>query len=118
VNATALTIYKIFRAQEWTAFERSKIFAGSPDDVKDGFIHFSSGEQLRETAAKHFAAEADIMVAAVDAAVLGDDLKWEPSRGGKLFPHLYAPLEMSSVRSAVRVVRDATGRYALPPEIP
>ena len=112
------TIYKIFRVSEWSAAEMMCQFAGSPDDIKDGFIHFSTAEQLRGTLAKYFAAESEIVLAAIDAGVLGDDLKWEASRGGMKFPHLYAPLALDAVRQLTRHARDKSGNFALPADIP
>lgn len=96
------TIYKIFRAEEWREAEQAGVFTGSVHDKRDGFIHFSTAEQARETAAKHFAGpdgagEHGLVLAEIDAAQLGDALKWEPSRGGALFPHLYAALPLSAV---------------------
>ena len=89
------TIYKILPQAVWDAAVAAGSFRGSPLDVKDGFIHFSTAEQVRETAAKHFAGVADLLVVAVDADLLGTALEWEPSRGGALFPHLYAPLAVT-----------------------
>jgi len=90
-------IYKIFRAAEWEEVQAHGSFAGSPDDLRDGFIHFSTAEQLEGTAARHFAGEGDLVLAAVEAEPLGEALRWEASRGGKLFPHLYAPLPLAAV---------------------
>ncbi|MEL6210725.1 MAG: DUF952 domain-containing protein, partial [Pseudomonadota bacterium] len=84
-----MLIYKIFRPGEWAALEQAGETAGAPIDVSDGFVHFSTAAQAAETAAKHFAGEGDLVLVAVDAEGLGADLKWEPSRGGALFPHLY-----------------------------
>ena len=92
-----MMIYKIFRAAEWASFETHGQTEGSPVDVEDGFLHFSTAEQLPETAAKHFPDDEGLMLAAVDTDKLGDDLKWEPSRGGALFPHLYRKLERTEV---------------------
>lgn len=88
-------IYKIVPEPLWSDAAASGSFRGSPVDLKDGFIHFSTAEQVRETAAKHFAGVADLVLVAVDPDVLGTALEWEPSRGGALFPHLYAPLAVS-----------------------
>jgi uncharacterized protein (DUF952 family) len=90
-------IYKIAPAALWAAAERVGVFTGAPVDVADGYIHFSTAVQARETAAKHFAGQADLKLVAVDVAALGPALKWEPSRGGALFPHLYAPLPLTAV---------------------
>ena len=90
-------IYKIFRAAEWAETQAQGAFAGSPDDLRDGFIHFSSREQLEGTAARHFAGAGGLVLAEVDGALLGEALRWEESRGGKLFPHLYAALPLAAV---------------------
>lgn len=91
------TIYKIFRAAEWAGAQEAGSFAGSADDRRDGFIHFSTAAQLAGTAAKHFAGESDLVLAEVDADALGAALRWEPSRGGQLFPHLYGELPLAAV---------------------
>ena len=90
-------IFKVLRPAEWVDAQARKVFSGSPDDLRDGFIHFSTREQLEETIARHFAGERELVVLEVDAAALGDELKWEPSRGGALFPHLYGELPLSAV---------------------
>jgi uncharacterized protein (DUF952 family) len=112
------TIYKIFRIDEWNLAEREGRFLGSSDDIRDGFIHFSTAEQLRGTLAKYFASESEIVLAAVDANALGNDLKWEVSRGGMLFPHLYASISIDAVGEVTRHARDASGDFVLPAEIP
>lgn len=95
-----MLIYKIFRAPEWVALRETRTTQGAPIDIADGFIHFSTLDQAPETAAKHFAGADDLMLAAVEANDLGDDLKWEPSRGGALFPHLYRDLRLEDVQWA------------------
>lgn len=85
-------IYKIVSGGAWTAAELAGRFDGAPVDRQDGYIHFSTAAQVRETAAKHFAGMEGLVLAAFDPAALGEKLIWEPSRGGALFPHLYAPL--------------------------
>ena len=92
-----MLIYKIFRAPEWAAFEAAGSTPGAPVDLADGFIHFSTAEQARETAAKHFAGEEGLVLVAVEVASVGTDLRWEPSRGGALFPHLYRELDATDV---------------------
>ncbi len=82
-------IFKIVGRDAWAAACREGIYRGSPDDRRDGFIHFSAPAQLRGTAAKHFREQADLVLVAFDEKVFGDALVWEPSRGGDLFPHLY-----------------------------
>lgn len=91
-------IYKILSASEWHEAERAGVYRGSADDKRDGFIHFSTAEQTLGTYEKYFADKPDLMLAAIDTAALGDALKWEPSRGGALFPHLYGDLPLSAVR--------------------
>lgn len=92
-----MLIYKIFRAPEWQHLQAEGRTDGAPIDVADGYIHFSTAGQAAETAAKHFAGEEDLVLLALDTETLGDALKWEPSRGGQLFPHLYRPLTLEDV---------------------
>lgn len=92
-----MQIYKIFRASEWADLQAKGETAGAPVDIADGFVHFSTAAQASETAAKHFAGQHDLVLLALDADSLGPDLRWEPSRGGALFPHLYRPLRLSDV---------------------
>ncbi len=89
------------------------MFYGAPIDQRDGFVHFSTAAQLAETAAKHFAGQSDLILVAVDAEALGPLLKWELSRGGELFPHLYAALPMSAVRWARTLPDEVEGRRPL-----
>jgi len=92
-----MPIFKIFRRPEWDAFRDAGTTRGAPVDLADGFIHLSTAAQVAETAARHFATESDLVLVAVDPDRLGDALKWEPSRGGALFPHLYRDLRMEDV---------------------
>ena len=92
-----MLIYKIFRASEWDALRAEGRTGGSRKDAADGFIHFSTAEQARETAAKHFDGVGGLVVAAVESGRLADGLKWEPSRGGALFPHLYRSLRLEEI---------------------
>ena len=92
-----MVIYKIFRKDEWAALRQNGQTTGAPIDVADGYVHFSTAAQASETAAKHFANEADLMLLGVDTDRLGADLKWETSRGGQLFPHLYRALNLKDV---------------------
>ncbi|MBV1698135.1 MAG: DUF952 domain-containing protein [Hyphomicrobiales bacterium] len=108
------TIYKICRQDEWRAAEAAGAYRGAPVDKRDGFIHFSTAMQLAETAARHFAGAPDLMLVAVDAASLDSALKWEPSRGGDLFPHLYADLPLTAVRWARPLPDEIGGRRPLP----
>ena len=91
------SVYKICPKAAWQAAQADGAYRGSPDDVRDGFIHLSSLEQLAGTAARHFAGQAGLVVLCVDQAHLGVALKWEPSRGGALFPHLYGVLPAGAV---------------------
>jgi len=91
------SVYKICSAAQWREAQRDGVFRGSEVDARDGFIHLSSAVQVEETAAKHFAGISDLVLLYVDTDHLGDRLKWEPSRGGALFPHLYGELALSAV---------------------
>lgn len=90
-------IYKICPHDLWRKAEEKGVFEGAPVDLADGYIHFSAADQVRETAAKHFAGKMDLLLIAVDSLNLGDRLKWEPSRGGALFPHLYGVLRLCDI---------------------
>ncbi len=92
-----MLIYKILRTPEWDKLQASGETAGAPIDVADGYVHFSTAAQARETAAKHFAGAAGLVLLALDADALGNALQWEVARGDALFPHLYAPLRLSDV---------------------
>ncbi|WP_372602708.1 DUF952 domain-containing protein [Actibacterium sp.] len=92
-----MLIFKILRRPEWVEFRDTGSTLGAPVDLADGFIHFSTAAQVAETAAKHFADESDLVLVAFDSDALGEALKWEPSRGGALFPHLYRPLRLDEV---------------------
>ena len=91
-----MIVYKIVATEEWAKAQAAGVFTGAAIDRADGFIHFSTAEQAPETAAKWFAGRRDLTLVAIDADALGDALRWEPSRGGALFPHLYAGLPMSA----------------------
>ncbi|UJX44816.1 DUF952 domain-containing protein [Xanthobacter sp. YC-JY1] len=110
----ASLIYKIAPAAFWAAAEQAGVFTGAPVDVADGYIHFSTAAQARETAAKHFAGQSDLKLVAVEAAALGAALKWEPSRGGALFPHLYAPLPLTAVTWVRDLPLGADGAHVFP----
>jgi uncharacterized protein (DUF952 family) len=92
-----MLIYKIFRKSEWAVLTKSGVTKGAPIDLADGFVHLSTAAQAAETAAKHFAQEDDLMLLALEADLLGPNLKWEPSRGGALFPHLYRALNLDDI---------------------
>jgi uncharacterized protein (DUF952 family) len=107
-------IYKICTAAEWREAERDGVYGGSAVDKKDGFIHFSTAEQTAGTAAKWFAGQRDLVLVAVDGDALGDKLRWEPSRGGALFPHLYGDLPLKAVQRVDALPLDADGRHVFP----
>ena len=107
-------IYKILSQHEWDHAQQSGVFKGSGIDIQDGFIHFSASSQLAETAAKHFGGQKNLVLLAVDEETLGSDLKWEVSRGGDLFPHLYANLELSTIHGSYPLPLDQNGRHVFP----
>ena len=106
-----MVVYKIVAAKEWSEAERAGVFLGAGVDRADGFIHFSTAEQAPDTADKWFAGRDDLTLAAIDAEALGGALRWEPSRGGALFPHLYGPLPMSAVVWSRPLRLGADGRH-------
>ncbi|MCC5978956.1 MAG: DUF952 domain-containing protein [Salinarimonas sp.] len=107
-------VWKIAPRALWEEAEAQGRFDGAPIDIEDGFIHFSTGAQLRETAAKHFAGQKDLLLIAVDGPALGAALKYEPSRGGDLFPHLYAPMPLTAVRAIMPLPLDDDGKHVFP----
>lgn len=111
-------IYHMCRADEWETAQLSGSYAGSSQDKADGFIHFSTAGQVRESAAKHRAGQDGLILLAVDTEPLGGALKWETSRGGALFPHLYGPLPVHAVNSADPLILDADGMHQFPDHLP
>ena len=109
-------IYKIFRDDEWAFLQDRGETAGAPIDLDDGFIHFSTASQVKETAAKHFAGEEGLWLAAIDESDLGDALKWVSSRGGDLFPHLYAKLAFAQIVWCTPLPLHASG-HAFPEDL-
>lgn len=109
-----LLIYKICPAALWREAEAAGVFRGAPVDLADGFIHFSTAAQVVETAAKHFAGQRDLVLVAVEAGRLGGALRWEPSRGGALFPHLHAALPLSAVRWVKPLPLGPDGAHVFP----
>ena len=109
-------IYKILPESEWQAAQAAGEFKGSGIDIADSYIHFSTAAQMVETAAKHFTGRANLMLVAVNDAVLGDALKYEVSRGDALFPHLYRPLQVSETVWAKPLLLDASGVHVFPEE--
>ena len=111
-------VYKICPRDLWREAEALGRFTGAPVDRADGFIHFSTAEQVAETAARHFAGQDDLLLVAVAADALGPALRFEPSRGGALFPHLYGDLPLSAVRSVTDLPLGRDGRHVFPAGIP
>src|SRR6266436_906491 len=109
------TIYKICETGQWAQAEHNGEFRGSAVDLADGYIHFSTATQVAGTAARHFAGMSALVLVAVGAEELGGALKWETSRGGALFPHLYGPLPLAAVRWVQALRLDDDGRHVLPP---
>lgn len=107
-------IYKISGHAAWAQAQSAGAFHGSPDDLKDGYIHFSTRDQLAGTLAKYYAGRDDLVLAAIDPDRLGPALKWEPARGGALFPHLYAALSLADVAWVEPVALGGDGRHHLP----
>ena len=92
--------YKILTAGQWRGWQAAGVFEGAPIDLEDGYIHLSAAEQVAETHEKHFAGLHDLMLVEVDLDALGDAVRWEPSRGGQLFPHVYGTIPLDAVRDA------------------
>src|ERR1700727_3625881 len=107
-------IYKIFPASAWREAERQGVFRGSPVDVSDGFIHFSTASQVKETARKHFSGQTGLFLIAVDAEPAGDALRWERSRNDELFPHLYGELDLGAVISVHSMLTRSDGSHDIP----
>ncbi|MFM2371172.1 MAG: hypothetical protein RIS85_894 [Pseudomonadota bacterium] len=106
--------YKVLTAPQMAQLEADGVFMGAPVDLADGYIHLSTAAQVTETVDKHFAGQGDLHVVAVDLAVLGDAVKWEASRGGQLFPHIYAALPLNAVLAYGPLARNADGTVKLP----
>jgi uncharacterized protein (DUF952 family) len=100
---------------EWQAAEARGVYHGSSQDAADGFIHFSTAAQIRESADRHRAGQADLVLLTVEPRRLGAALRWEPARGGQLFPHLYGPLPLAAVVEAQSLPLGADGRHVFPP---
>ena len=110
-------IYHMCRHDEWQAALQSGLYHGSSQDRADGFIHFSTADQIRASAAKHRAGQDDLVLLRVDADVLGDALKWEASRGGALFPHLYGVLNVTDVVKTDALNLDENGVHLFPDDV-
>jgi uncharacterized protein (DUF952 family) len=113
---SALFAFKILTREQWELWRSAGdgLFSGAPVDLADGYIHLSMREQVAETAAKHFAGQDDLILAMIDLAALGAAVKWEESRGGALFPHVYGPIAMSAVTSKAKIRLDADGHHIFP----
>ena len=107
-------IYKICPASAWREAERQGVYRGSADDARDGFIHFSAASQVAETASKHFFGQTGLFLIEVDADVLGDALRWEPSRNSELFPHLYGELYLGAVTGVLNMHARSDGYHDIP----
>ena len=108
-------IYHMCPAETWEGAVRAGEYRGTADDLRDGFIHFSTAEQIAESARRHRAGQEGLVLIAVESGRLGDRLKWEPSRGGALFPHLYGPLDPAEVADVAPLPLDADGEHVFPP---
>jgi uncharacterized protein (DUF952 family) len=107
-------ILKILRPSEWADFQQTSELHGSDVDISDGFIHLSTPAQVAETARKHFSGEDGLTLIAIDPEALGDALKWEPSRGGALFPHFYGVMKMPHILWAEPFPTGPDGKHVLP----
>lgn len=111
------TLYKIVPSKLWDEALAAGRFDGAPVDLADGYIHLSASTQVRETAARHFAGQSDLLLVAIEASVLEDALRWEPSRGGASFPHLYAALDPSLVQSVEPLELGSDGAHRFPDHV-
>lgn len=114
MTAAPRLAYKVLTAPQMAQFKADGTFAGAPVDLADGYIHLSTGAQVTETVDKHFAGQADLYVVALDLSALGATVRWEPSRGGQLFPHVYADLPLSAAIAWQVIERDSGGAVILP----
>ncbi|WP_442681237.1 DUF952 domain-containing protein [Sphingomonas sp. ASY06-1R] len=106
--------YKVLTADQLSALEQDGSFAGSPVDLEDGYIHLSTADQLEETLRKHYAGQDGLQLVAIDLDALGDAVKWEPSRGGALFPHIYGPITLDVVVAYSALEYEPDGSIRLP----
>jgi uncharacterized protein (DUF952 family) len=111
-------IFKICASADWDAAQEAGVFSGAPIDLTDGYIHLSAASQVRETAAKWFAGQTDLLLIGFDPEDLGPDLRWEVSRGGALFPHLYAPLPTAAARLTAPLAAGPDGAFVFPEGVP
>jgi uncharacterized protein (DUF952 family) len=110
-------VYKVMSVAELTQMQSDGVFHGSPADIADGYIHLSRGSQLAATLDKHFSGVEGLMLAAVDLSRLGDTVRWEASRGGQLFPHIYGPLPLEAVISVATLALTPDGAVKLPAQL-
>jgi uncharacterized protein (DUF952 family) len=110
-------VYKILRRSEWEAALSGGVFSGSADDTRDGFIHLSTLDQLAGTLRRHFAGEGALILLEIRTDALPSGLQWEASRGGALFPHLYADLPVHAVDRVLSITLTESGMHALPPDL-
>ncbi len=108
------TIYKILTADQWAELQAKESTDGAPIDIADGYVHFSTAQQVQETAEKYFSEQHGLILAAFHSDELGENLKWEPSRGGDLFPHLYAQLEINKMIWS-KPLNWVNGKHVFPP---
>lgn len=114
MTAMPAVAYKVLQAEQMAALLRDGLFAGAPVDIADGYIHLSAAEQVTATVDKHFAGQTGLHVVAVDLVALGDAVRWEVSRGGALFPHLYRDLPLAACIAHAPLARAADGTVVLP----
>jgi len=114
-TVTSKTIYKICSKEEWEIACETKCFEGVTIDLLDGFIHFSTASQVQQTARLHFKERKGLVLVAIEAKCLGDDLKWEAARGGELFPHLYGTLDVGAAKSVTDLPVAEDGSHIFPP---
>lgn len=107
-------VYRLLDEAVWRAAQQAGLFPGTEHDLRDGFVHLSTAAQVAETAARHYAGQRGLVLLTVAARALGDALRWEPSRGGALFPHLYAPLRVSDVARVDPLPLAADGKHVFP----
>ena len=108
------TIYRLLSAELWRGAQRAGSFAGTEHDRRDGFIHFSTAAQVAETAARYYAGQTELLLLGVSVAALGAELRWEVSRGGALFPHLYRSLPIAAVTSVEALRLGSNGLHLFP----
>ena len=109
-----MKIYKVCSIEHWQDAQAKGVFTGVAIDLADGYIHFSTAEQLAETLSKHFKGQTDLVLLTIDVEQIETDLKWEPSRGGALFPHLYADLPLGAVVAEHNLSTNQQGEFVLP----